>query len=123
VDIDSIRAELDRLLAGRETAEAVVQSALEYTPGEPIRVRVRKRGHRYDLDDDGRAVALVDRPRGWLDVADDVVAETGLNVNRAGLVFVSAVEGRDLGALAVKVAEASRGVYAELLEHRDAVAP
>lgn len=121
MDIDSIRAELDRRLAGRETAETLVESGLEYSPGEPIRVRVRKRGHRYDLDDEGRALEFVGRPRGWLEVADEVVAETGLNVNRAGLVFVSAVEGRDLAALTVKVAEASRGVYAELLEHRDAV--
>ena len=120
--IDSIRAELDRGLAGRESATVVVATALEYTPGEPIRVRVRKRGHRYDLDDDGRAVALVGRPRGWLEVADEVVAETGLNVNRAGVVLVSAVEGRDLAALLVKVAEASRAAYAELLEHRDAAA-
>jgi hypothetical protein len=121
VDVDSIRAELDRRLAGRETAEAVVESGLEYSPDEPIRVRVRKRGHCYDLDDEGRALELVGRPGGWLEVADEVVAETGLNVNRAALVFVSAVEGRDLAALTVKVAEASRGVYAELLEHRDAV--
>ena len=122
MDLDSIRAELEHRLTGAETGEAAVTSELVYWSDEPVRAHIRKRGHRYDLDDSGQAVALAGRPRGWLAVAEEIVAETGLNVNRAGVVFVSAVEGRDVAALALKVAEASRAVYAELLEHRDAVA-
>jgi hypothetical protein len=122
VDVAAIRVELERSLAGTEIGEATVESDLVYGPERPVRIHVRKRSHRYDLDDAGQAVALAGRRRGWLAVADAIVAETGLNVNRAGVVFVSAVEGRDLAALAVKVAEASRAVFAELLEHRDAVA-
>lgn len=116
--LEAIRAELEGALAGREEAEVTVTSEFAYAPEEPIRVRVRKRGHRYDLDDLARATEAGRRP-GWLEVADEVVAEGGLNVNRAGVVFVSAVEGRDLAALAHKAAEASRAVSAELLEYRE----
>lgn len=117
--LEAIRAELEGALAGREEAEVTVTSEFAYAPEEPIPVRVRKRGHRYDLDDLARATELAGRRPGWLEVADEVVAEGGLNVNRAGVVFVSAVEGRDLAALAHKAAEASRAVYAELLEYRE----
>jgi hypothetical protein len=38
-----------------DVAETRVETGLEYTEGEPLRVRVRQRGRRYDLLDDGRA--------------------------------------------------------------------
>jgi hypothetical protein len=41
-------------------------------------------------------------------------------VNRRGVVFVPAVEGRDLAWLASRVAECSRAVYGALLELDDA---
>jgi hypothetical protein len=44
------------------------------------------------------------------------VAEEGFNVNRAGVVFVPGFEGRDLAMLALRLADTSRAVYAELLE-------
>jgi hypothetical protein len=49
-------------------------------------------------------------------VAERVVAEEGFNVNRAGVVFVPVVEGRDLSLLALRLADTSRAVFAELLE-------
>jgi hypothetical protein len=45
-----------------------------------------------------------------------VVAEEGFNVNRAGVVFVPVVEGRDLALLVLRLADTSRAVFAELLE-------
>jgi hypothetical protein len=45
-----------------------------------------------------------------------VVEREGLNVSRAGAVFVPAVEGRDLGRLAVKIAATSVAVHDALLE-------
>jgi hypothetical protein len=99
-----------------ERGEIVLDTELAYAAGHPIRVRVRKRGRRYEIDDLGEAVAGAGAPRGWLEVADRVVAEQGLNVNRTGRVFVPAVEGRDLDALVRKVADASLAVHAALLE-------
>jgi hypothetical protein len=51
------------------------------------------------------------------------VAEVGLNVNRRGVVFVSAVEGRDIASLVMQVAETSRAVYSTLLDSQDSPRP
>jgi hypothetical protein len=99
-----------------ERAEIELDTDLSYLPGRPVRVRIRKRSHRYLLDDLGRAVAGAGAPPGWPAVAERVVAERGLNVDRRGRVFVPAVEGRDLDALLAKVAEASHAVHTALLE-------
>jgi hypothetical protein len=79
-------------------------------------VLVRKRGHWYHISDEGTAVQAAGAPPGWLEVAERIVAEVGLNVNRRGVVFVSAVEGRDIDALKQLVADTSRDVYNALLE-------
>jgi hypothetical protein len=99
-----------------ERGEVDLDMGVDYARGRPVRVRVRKRVRRYSLDDRGAAVTGAGTPRGWLAVAERVVAEEGLNVNRRGLVFVQAVEGRDLDALAAKVAETSLAVHMALLE-------
>jgi hypothetical protein len=94
----------------------VVDSGLTYRADEPVLVRVVHREHRYDLDDDGAAVQLAGRRPGWFDVANRVVVRDALNVNRRGVVFVPAVEGRDIEALSRRVAETSRQVYLALLD-------
>ena len=101
--------------------EALVAPGARYTDLEPVVIRIRKRGHRFDLDDRGAAVELADRPHGWLAVAQQVVAAEGMNVNRAGVVFVPAVEhGRlDVVTLAVRLAETSAAVFGVLLELED----
>jgi hypothetical protein len=96
--------------------EVTLHAGQSYVEGEPVRIFIRKRGHRYDLDDRGRATELAGKPRGWLPIAERVVAEEGFNVNRAGVVFVPVVEGRDLSLLALRLADTSRAVFAELLE-------
>jgi hypothetical protein len=104
---------------GPETAkqEETVRPGPEYRDGEPVRVRIVKRGHHYDIGDDGNAVRLAGRPDGWLEVAEAVVEADALNVNRRGVVFVDrVVEGRDIDSLASRVAETSARLYAELLE-------
>jgi len=87
-----------------------------YRAGDPVALRIRRRGRRIDVDDGGRAVALAGKPPGWLPVAEEVVANEGFNVNRAGVVFVPLVEGRDVEAIAARLADCSVAVYAELLE-------
>jgi hypothetical protein len=100
-----------------ERDEVVLETGLSYTEGEPVLVRVRKRGRRYGLRDDGRAVALAGRPAGWRDCAAAVVEAHDLNVNRSGVVFVPAVEGGvDRDWLGRRVAETSLALYNALLE-------
>jgi hypothetical protein len=99
-------------------SERVFDAGLVYSDGEPVIVRIRQRDRRIDIDDDGAAVARA-RAAGttarWLDVARRVVAEDSLNVNRRGVVFVPAFEGRDIDGLAARVARASCALEAELL--------
>jgi hypothetical protein len=103
-----------------ERSERVVQPGQSYGDGEPVRVRIRRRGHRYDIDDDGAAWRKAGAGgREALEAAERVVAEEGFNVNRSGVVFVPAVEGRDIDALATRIADCSLAVYAELLELSD----
>jgi hypothetical protein len=96
--------------------EALVPFEIAYVDGEPVRVRVRRRDRRVDIDDLGEGVERAGRPPGWLPVAEAVVERHNLNVNRRGVVFVPAVMGRDLDRLAKRVAEASYAVHAALLE-------
>ncbi len=100
-----------------ERSERVVEPGPAFGDGEPVRIRIRQRGHRFDLDDDGAAWSRAGASgRAALETAERVVAEEGFNVNRAGVVFVPAVEGRDIDALAARLADCSLAVHAELLE-------
>jgi hypothetical protein len=99
-----------------ERGEVELDTGIEYARGLPVRVYVRKRGTRYELDDLGGALAAAAEPEGWMPVAERVVADVGLNVNRPGRVFVQVAEGRDVDRLVRQVAEASLAVYTALLE-------
>lgn len=91
-----------------------VSTALRYGT-DVAEVIVRKRGCRFDISDAGRAVELAGRPPGWPRVAEEVVEAFALNVNRRGVVFVQATEGRR-DRLVTRVAECSVALYEELLE-------
>ncbi len=105
---------------GEAMIKQTMDTRLEYRPGEPVSVFVRRRDRRYLILDDGTAVALAGKPPGWFAVAAATVAEFDLNVNRAGVVFVPAVEGgADRAWLARRVAEASAAVHSDLLEATD----
>ena len=104
------------MLALETDGETVVDTGVGYRAGDPVLVRVRRRAHRYHLTDDGGAVERAGRRTGWLTTAQQVVAVTGMNVNRRGVVFVPAVEGRDLDTLSRRLAETSRTVYLALLD-------
>jgi hypothetical protein len=94
----------------------ILDAGISFGDAEPVQIRVRKRGRRYDIDDAGRAVAKAGKARGWLEAAERVVAEEGFNVNRAGVIFVPAFEGSDHASLAVRLADCCLAVYEELLE-------
>lgn len=114
-----INAQLDVLGVQRDGADVSVDTDLSYAPNQPVRVRIRHRDNRYDIDDDGAAVSVAGRPPGWLGRVEHLVALDGLNVNRRGVVFVPAVQGRDLGMLAAKIAHCSHAMYHALLEMTD----
>lgn len=103
-----------------EVDEATIDTGLAYQVDEPVLVRVRRRGRRYDITDDGAAVSLAGRPGGWFDRLERLMAIEGFNVNRRGVLFVPAVEGRDIASLALRLAESSRAAYLTLLETEDA---
>ena len=123
VQTERLREQLDAARGAlAEAGEVVLESGLFYADGDPVRVRVRKRERRYDLDDEGAAVRKAGasvRHGGWHDAAERVVDEESININRRGVVFVPAVEGRDLARLAAQVARASASLYAALLELAD----
>jgi hypothetical protein len=80
---------------------------------------VSRRPGWYSFSDDARAVAAAGRPSGWLPVAQRVVGELDLNVNRRGVVFVASPDWRYdewLHSLIERVADASLAVYEALLE-------
>jgi hypothetical protein len=99
-------------------SEKTHESGLFYGGAGPVIVRIRKREHRYDIDDDGNGARLSGGrgAEGWLEVAERAVEEEAMNVNRRGVVFVQAVEGRDIEKLVGQVARASLAVYDALLE-------
>jgi hypothetical protein len=100
-----------------ERIERSVDSGLQYVPGTPVLVRVVQRGHRFRVTDDGAAVELAARPRGWRKTAQSVVDEDFLNLSRSGAVFVPAVAGGlRVDSLVARVAAASLAVFQELLE-------
>lgn len=101
-------------LADGETT--TIPAGIRLADGSQLAVRVRRRGRRYDIDDLGAAVRAAGRPAGWRPVAERVVERDGMNVNRAGVVFVPAVEDRDIEALAARLADCAAAVHSELLE-------
>lgn len=117
MDVEAARAAVAAARSSwGERGETVFESGRSYVPGEPVTIEIRKRGRRYDLHDDARATRLAGKPDGWLAVAERLVAREGFKVNRSGVVFVPAVEGRDLGLLAARLAETSYVVFAELVK-------
>lgn len=105
--------ELKHALGSR--VERLVDSGLEYLPGDPVRVKVVERGRRILVTDDGAAVARAGRPPGWRDAARRAVDEGLLNLSRSGAVFVPVV-GRRPDELVHRVARTSLAVYQEILD-------
>jgi ankyrin repeat protein len=89
---------------------------LFHLPGRPVRISVRRRGNRYDIDDMGAAVALSGRPPGWRDAVQRVIRELDWNLSRDGVVFMQALEGRDIEAIVRRTAEASVAVLDAILD-------
>jgi hypothetical protein len=98
--------------------ETFVETGREWTRGDPVRIRVRTRGNWTEIDDLGEAVRRAGKPAGWLETANRLVAEEGMNVNRAGVVFVSygTRGGHDVEATSGRLADCALDVHNALLE-------
>lgn len=115
--IEAAADELSVLLEEAGARRGVLHvTKLRYLPGRPVRISVRQREHRYDIDDTGAAVQIAGQRPGWRNAAGRVVAANGWNVNRDGVVFVQAVEGRDIAWLVRRTAEVSAAVLEAILE-------
>jgi hypothetical protein len=109
-----LRLAQDSSRAWPEGEDIQVATKLRYGT-DAVGVTVRKRGWRFDVSDGGRAVELAGRPTGWRDVAESVVREFAINVNRRGVVFVQTNEAR-LEPLIARVAECSVALFEALLD-------
>jgi hypothetical protein len=93
-----------------------LDTGLEYTPGDPVRLRVVIRRFPY-VSDEGAAVARAGQPAGWRDAADRIAGERVVNISRNGVVSLPVVAaGPGFDAIAERVAAASLELYEELLE-------
>ena len=103
---------------GATRSEQLVETGLEYRPGEPVHVRVVRRERRVSVTDDGRAVLQAGTPPRWREVVERMVErDYELNLSRRGDIRVPVVAaGPGLAPLIRRVGEASLAVYQELLE-------
>jgi hypothetical protein len=103
--------------AEAERAEWEVDTGLRYTEAEPVLVHVKKRLHRYLLDDRGAAARLAGRPPGWAELAHELVEQgCSLNVDRRGRIFVPSVHPHTHEELIRRIGDASLALYLALLD-------
>ena len=96
--------------------ETMVDTGLEYLPGDPVRLRVVTRRFPW-VSDQGGAVERAGKPPGWRDAAEQLAGALGVNVSRAGVVSLPVVPaGPGYDVIVSRVGEASLGLYEELLE-------
>jgi hypothetical protein len=97
----------------------VIDSGLEYVPGDPVLVSVQHRERRTSVSDGGAAVERAGRPPGWHQAVDRVLAELDVNISRDGVVSLPVVRlGPPEERVVRRIAEASLSLYQELLELR-----
>lgn len=100
-------------------SEILVDTGLEYRPGDPVRVRVVCREHRISVTDGGAAVAKAGRPQAWRTAAD-VVGKLGVNVSRRGVVSLPVVPVGPCEETTVqRIGEASLCLYQAILERAE----
>jgi len=98
--------------------ERLVDTGLEYVPGDHVVVRVVRRDGRTRISDDGAAVERAGRRAGWRDVAGGIEDELVVNVSRQGVVFLplSPRCGPAEKEIVHRLGEASLALYQSLLD-------
>src|SRR5579864_7498953 len=96
--------------------DELVETGLEYAPGDPVVLRVAQHKFPY-VRDDGAAVERTGRPPGWRVVAERLARELDVNISRGGVVSLPVVPaGAGLDAIVERVGDASLTLYQELLD-------
>jgi hypothetical protein len=99
--------------------ETLIDTGLEYLPGDPVRVRVVRREHRISVTDDGAAIAMAGRPHAWREAAN-LVGNLGVNVSRRGVVSLPVVPvGPCEEKTMRRIGEASLCLYQAILEREE----
>ena len=98
-------------------SETAFDSGLEYGPGDPIPVRVLRREHRVLVTDGGAAIEKAGRSTRWREAAQRVNSEWDVNISHAGVISLPVVPvGASEECVVRRIAEASLGLYQELLD-------
>jgi hypothetical protein len=100
-----------------DRTETTVETGLEYRSGDPVQVRVVRRGPRTSVSDDGAALAHAGRPRAWREAAVKLERELDVNVSRSGVISLPVVKvGPPEEQVVQRIAAASVALYQDLLE-------
>jgi hypothetical protein len=100
-----------------QRSETTVETGLEYRSGDPVRVRIVRRGPRRSVSDDGAALARAGRPHKWREVAAKLEQERDVNVSRSGAISLPVVRvGPPEGQVVQRIAQASLALYQDLLD-------
>jgi hypothetical protein len=96
--------------------DELVETGLEYVPGDPVLLRVAQ--HKFPfVRDDGAAVERAGRPPGWRIAAARLARELDVNISRGGVVSLPVVPaGPGFAAIVERVGDASLTLYQELLD-------
>lgn len=101
-----------------DSEQADFDVGVRNSQGRPILIRIRRRGDRYRLDDQGASLHAARTPEIWFRLARSVAAETLTNTNRAGRLFFAGITRDQVWARACQLADASRTLEERLLEHQ-----
>ena len=97
--------------------ERVVDTGLEYLPGDRVRFRVVHRDQRTSVSDEGAAVERAGHPAGWRDVAHRIENDLVVNVSRRGAAWLPVVScGPNEEEIVRRIGEASLALYQDLLD-------
>ncbi len=97
--------------------ERVVDTGLEYLPGDRVRLRVVHRDQRTTVSDEGAAVERAGHPAGWRDVAHRIENDLVVNVSRQGAAWLPVVSrGPSEEEIVRRIGEASLALYQDLLD-------
>ena len=102
---------------GHARSETMLDSGLEYRPGDPVHVRVMRREHRISVTDSGAAIEKAGRPPRWREAAQHVDSALDVNISQAGVISLPVVPaGPGEERVVRRIAEASLELYQELLD-------
>ena len=98
-------------------AESLVDTGLEYRPGDPVSVWVLRRDGKVSVSDHGGALQRAGAPPGWERACARVHAELDVNISRGGVVSLPVVAvGPGGEAVVARIGRASLIFFQELLE-------